>query len=372
MKKWLIHHPYLISSSDVHVLQCAYALFTTPQTIQTYLTCCAFSSVREGVFTTHDLAKHLNVFDHEVENLIQSCVSIGLLEWYEQPHVITLVIKQPLTVIELTHHSVFGRLLSTQDSLYLNALKIKYPPLRQDIKPTQFKYAQQSVLWDDEREEKYQQSQLNVEADPSFFKTNLFLQLCEDIIFPSVLRTVENTKFIAQLGNAYLVDELSMRKYVHESMDYDLVKIDLDKLAHIIKSKHHVAGYSDLSYNQHHLSFFSALNKGRAVIQKDQQLIEYLKEHYTFDQETFNYFLEVVLTSSKGRFTRRYAEQIGESWLRANIKHLEDAKRYVQTQQAPSTLKNVAPLPEYYTHVEEDDDKKALLKQLKEMEHEGN
>jgi replication initiation and membrane attachment protein DnaB len=371
MKKWIIHHPIMLSTQDLNVLQIAYSLIVTPQTVSMYMLCCAFSTIREGSFTSNDLAIHLNIFDHEVEPLIQSCVSIGLCEWYEQPNVVTLVLKAPLSINQLHEHPMFGRLLSTQDSLYLKALMMKYPALNKELKPSSFKYLQRHISWDETHEQNFQTKASQPSSQDSFFKINLFLNLCEEVIFPSLLRTPEIMKAIENIANTYLVDESSMRKYVSKAINYSKQTINIDKLQETIKAMHQVAGYTSLSYQQHHLSFFTALNEGRPIIQKDQQLIEYLREHYTFDQETFNYFLETVLKSSQGRFTRKYAEQIGESWVRSKIKNIEDAKRYV-TSQNVNVPNKVVQLPDYYDQLDEPEDKETLLKKLKEMDNERN
>ncbi|MBS3972666.1 MAG: DnaD domain protein [Erysipelotrichia bacterium] len=369
MKKWIIHHPITLSTQDLNALQLAYSLIVTPQTVSMYMLCCAFSTIREGSFTSHDLAIHLNVFDHEVEPLLQSCVSVGLCEWYEQNNVITLVLKAPLSITQLTDHPLFGRLLSTQESLYLKALMMKYPPLSQNLTPTSFKYNQRQLSWDESQEQNFQKQTIQSSTQDSFFKPNLFLNLCTDIIFPMVFRTPEIMQTIENIANTYLVDEASMRKYVSKVINYDKQTINLDKLLQNVKTMHQVSGYTNLSYQQHHLSFFTALNEGRPIIQKDQQLIEYLKEKYTFDQETFNFLLETILKSSQGRFTRKYAEQIGESWVRAKVKNIEDAKRYV-TSQTSVTSSKVVQLPDYYDQVDDSHDKENLLKQLKEMDDE--
>lgn len=371
MKKWIIHHPIMLSMQDLNVLQLAYSLIVTPQTVSMYVLCCAFSTIREGSFTSHDLAVHLNVFDHEVEPLIQSCVSVGLCEWYEQTNVITLVLKSPLSITQLQEHPMFGRILSTQDSLYLKALMMKYPSLPQSIKPSTFKYLQRHISWDETQEQVFQAKATQPLASDSFFKSNLFLNLCGELIFPSSLRTPDIIQTIESIANQYLVDERSMLKYVEKVINYSKQTINIDKLKQIIKDLHQVSGYTSLSYQQHHLSFFAALNEGRPIIQKDKQLIEFLRERYTFDQETFNYFLETILKSSQGRFTRKYSEQIGESWVRAKIKNIEDAKRYVTSQGVNASTK-VVQLPDYYDQIDDTQDKETLLKQLKEMDDERN
>lgn len=373
MQKWIIHHPCNLSTSDLQTLQCAYALVCTPQTLQAYYTLCAFSTLREGVFTSRDLAKHLNVFDHEVLHLVQSCVAIGLVSWYDNTHVVTLVLHQPYHIHELSQHPMLGRFLSVEDSLYLNALKIKYPPLNKDVKPTHFKFTYHHLVWNDEREVAFQQSQHSEPRNHDFFNPKLFLQLCEEIIFPASCRTPANLEVISNLGNTHLINEASMKKYIHAAMDYTSSQLDLVKLAQTIQVKHQVSGFKDVSYDQHHLSFFSALNQGRHIIAKDKELLEYLKAKYTFDQATFNYFIEVILTTSQGKFTRKYAEQIGESWIRAKINTLEQAKSYVASHHVPHAKRQpIAPLPEYYSQQEEDTDKEKLLKQLKEMDDEGS
>jgi replication initiation and membrane attachment protein len=369
MKKWIIHHPIMLSSQDLNVLQLAYSLIVTPQSVSMYMLMCAFSTTREGSFTSHDLSTHLNIFDHEVEPLIQSCVSVGLCEWYEQTSVVTLVLKSPLSITQLSEHPMFGRILSTHESLYLKAYLMKFPTLPQGLKPTSFKYSQRQLAWDESNEQVFQNKNIQSSTQESFFKTNLFLNLCEDIIFPPVLRKPEILKNIEGIANTYLVDEASMRKYVSKVINYEKQTINIDRLIENIKSMHQVSGYTSLSYQQHHLSFFTALNEGRPIIQKDQQLIEYLKEKYTFDQETFNYLLETIIKSSQGRFTRKYAEQIGESWVRAKIKNIEDAKRYV-TSQGSAVPTKVVQLPDYYDQIDESHDKENLLKKLKEMDDE--
>lgn len=371
MKKWFIHHPKTLSMHEIQSLLVAYPFIMTPQAIQMYMTLCAFSNVREGSFTSHDLAIHLNVFDHEVEPLIQTCVSVDLMQWYEQKNMVILVIKPVLDIPALMSHPLFARLLSTQDSLYFKALSMKYPPLKNDLTPTQFKYQQRHLDWNDADENQFNLKKETSLPQSETFKTSLFLQLCEEIILPSSMRNEENLSIITSLANTYLVDEKSMKKFVAKAINYKTLTLNVHKLSELILTSYQVSGYKDTSYQQHPLSFFTAINEGRPVVEKDQQLIEFLSSQYTFDQETFNFLLETILKSYHGRFTKKNAQHLAESWVRAKIKNLEDAKAYVKSNLNVSQVK-AKPLPEYYEASDDPDDKATLLKQLKEMDNERN
>lgn len=371
MKKWIIQHPMTLSTHDLSVLHVAYSLLITPPSIQTYVLLSSFSTIREGSFTSNDIAIHLNVFDHQIEPLIQSCVSVGLIEWYEQASMTLLVLKQPLSISVLMKHPMFGRILSTHESLYLSALHMKFPELSTNVKSIHYKYESRQVSWDDQEEKQFLKSQVNV-SNPSFFNTKLFLELCEEVLFPQALRTLENIKTLEDLANQYLVDENSMRKHIAKCINYKTITLNFDKLALLLSNEHKAYSFKDSSYNQHHFSFFTAINDGRSIVLKDKQVIEYLRNQYTFDQETFNFLLESILKSYYGRFTKKNAEHMAESWMRAKIKNLEDAKKYVASNMTTSTIK-AKPLPEYYEQVDDQSsDKEALLKQLKELDDERN
>lgn len=371
MKKWFIHHPKSLSMQEIQSLHIAYPFIMTPQAIQMYMTCCAFSNVREGSFTSHDLAIHLNVFDHEVEHLIQTCVSVDLMQWYEQKNMISLVIKPVMDIPTLLSHPLFARILSTQESLYLKALSMKYPPLNSALSPTTFKYQQRHLEWSEVDETRFNLKKVSSLPQSGTFNTSLFLQLCEDIILPSSMRSEENLNMITSLANTYLVDEKSMKKFVAKAINYKTLTLNANKLSELIVSTYQVSGYIDTSYQQHPLSFFTAINEGRPVVEKDQQLIEFLSSHYTFDQETFNFLLETILKSYYGRFTKKNAQHLAESWVRAKIKNLEDAKAYVKSSLNLNPVK-AKPLPEYYEANDDQVDKETLLKQLKEMDNERN
>lgn len=371
MKKWIIQHPISLSTHDLSVLHVAYSLLITPQSVQTYVLLSSFSMIREGSFTSHDIAIHLNVFDHQIEPLIQSCVSVGLIEWYEQSSMTLLVLKQPFNISKLMKHPMFGRILSTHESLYLSAFHMKFPAVNAQSKPVQYKYESRQVSWDDHEEKQFLQTQVPLSSQ-SFFNTKLFLELCEEVLFPQSLRTPGNIKAIENLANQYLVDENSMRKHIAKCINYKTVFLNFDKLALLLANEHKAYSFKDTSYNQHHFSFFTAINEGRSIVLKDKQLIEYLRNQYTFDQETFNFLLESILKSYYGRFTKKNAEHMAESWLRAKVKNLDDAKKYVSSH-LNQTITKVKALPDYYEQEEDQNtDKEALLKKLKELDDERN
>lgn len=371
MKKWFIHHPKSLSMQEIQSLHIAYPFIMTPQAISMYMTCCAFSNVREGSFTSHDLAIHLNIFDHDVEHLIQTCVSVDLMQWYEQKNMIILVIKPVLDIPALLVHPLFARILSKQESLYLKALTMKYPPLNDTLTPTSFKYQQRHLDWNEGDEMQFNLKKETSLPQSETFNTSLFLQLCEEIILPSSMRNEANLSIITSLANTYLVDEKSMKKYVAKAINYKTFTLNAHKLSELIVSSYQVSGYKDTSYQQHPLSFFTAINEGRPVVEKDQQLIEFLSSQYTFDQETFNFLLETILKSYHGRFTKKNAQHLAESWVRAKIKNLDDAKAYVNSNLTMNQVK-AKPLPEYYEASDDQVDKETLLKQLKEMDNERN
>ena len=371
MKKWIIQHPITLSTHDLSVLHVAYSLLITPPSVQTYVLLSSFSTIREGSFTSHDIAIHLNVFDHQIEPLIQSCVSVGLIEWYEQPSMTLLVLKQPLSISKLIKHPMFGRILSTNESLYLSALQMKFPEISGNARAIHYKYESRQVSWDDQEEKQFLQTQTTV-SNQSFFNTKLFLELCEELLFPQALRTLENIKTIENLANQYLVDENSMRKHIAKCINYKTITLNVDKLSLMLSNEHKAYSFKDSSYNQHHFSFFTAINEGRSIVLKDKQLIEYLRSQYTFDQETFNFLLESILKSYYGRFTKKNAEHMAESWMRAKVKNLEDAKKYVSSH-LNQTVSKVKALPDYYEQVDDQStDKEALLKKLKELDDERN
>ena len=66
---------------------------------------------------------------------------------------------------------------------------------------------------------------------------------------------------------------------------------------------------------------------------------------------------------------------MAESWLRAKVKNLDDAKKYVSSNMNTTTIK-AKPLPEYYEQydesIEDKAEKEALLKKLKELDDERN
>lgn len=371
MKKWMIQYPISLSTHDLNVLHVAYTLLITPQSVQMYVLLASFSTIREGSFANQDIALHLNAFDHQIEPLIQSCVSVGLIEWYEQSSMTLLVLKQPLSISVLLKHPLFGRILSTHESLYLTAFHMKFPVLTAQAKAIQYKYESRQMSWDDHEEKQFLKAQVPA-LNQSFFNTKLFLEICEEILFPQFLRTLENIKTIEILANQYLVDENSMRKQMGKCINYKIGSINFEKLSSILSQEHKAYSFKDSSYNQHHFSFFTAINDGRGIVLKDKQLIEYLRNQYTFDQETFNFLLESILKSYHGRFTKKNAQHMAESWLRAKIKNLDEAKKYVSSH-LTQKLTNAKPLPEYYEQMDDASvDKEALLKKLKELDDERN
>ncbi len=154
-----------------------------------------------------------------------------------------------------------------------------------------------------------------------------FIKLSEPYSIP--IEFIENKNILHKIGElAYIydVDVQNMIKLVAKSTKLADKTLDIDKLISLlskVKIKHTVISDTHM----HPLQYLKSKQMGVEPTSKEKQLIQKLMTEYRLNYELINLLIDYSLEKNEQRIVGNYIETVASSWIRKNIKTLEEAKQ---------------------------------------------
>lgn len=372
-----------LSMSDLDSLMLTYTPVMGSFAVSVYQMLVTQSHYQNGFKPFKKICDLMNCSMDTLKDAIIRCEQFDLIQTFihqhDQQDYYLFLLKRPLSVIAFLDHEVYGRylhkILNDGNIEYIRSLIMDRTVSASGYRDITHHFDQSKLeQWDHQLETDYKgkKSKTAIDLPQTIqFDTDLFIKTISPLLFPLLARTKQNIETIAYLGSLYGIDETMMQTFVGKCTKPDSEVMDLEKLKYLVQSyvdQAKTATKSGLAADS--ITFFSSRQKGKAVGVNDRKVIAFLYENYAFEQDVQNMLIDYVLTRFKGRFTKNLVQQIADSWERADIKTLAQAKE--QINQTPIQPDQVESVPEYMitkqtkdTTSHQDEKRKALLQKLR-------
>lgn len=330
-----------------------------------YLTLIAESQNQKNFESHQRICELLNIDINAFELARKKCEQYYLIKTYykedESKSSYVYALRTPLKADDFLNHDTFGRIYTkTVGTKQFSTTTSKlYKPA---IDKTDFKDA--SEIFDgnlfNQWDENFELEFTKVKPTYTFngdnesymnFDFDLFLGQSTNLVFPIEVRNASNLKLIGELATTYGINEDRMRIIVGHSCNNSTKSIDLALLRRLAQAEKPTATEQPKNkYDYPPVVFLKNLQNGIDVTSVDKRLLEYLVTVMHLNHEVVNVLVEYVLKINDNKLTKAFTESIAASWVRSNVKTMEDALKQTQNGSIITKKSNVrkVPLPKDY------------------------
>lgn len=250
-------------------------------------------------------------------------------------------LQKPLDLTQFITHNLYSRLLFNKLNEELFT-KIKNQTVEKEDFNHLIEISKIINLSDqageiEEVEDKYQNIvEFGIEHQ---FDYPTFIKKCDPFGIP--VEFVENKNILHKIGeyaSIYNIDATNMAKLVAKSTILATKTLDFSKLVDLL-SKVKVKAVNENTGVLHPFQFIKSKQQGIDPTKGDKQLIEKLITQYRLSYEFINLLIEYSLNKNDNRIVANYIETIALSWIRKNIKTIDDAKASLETKVRKTTTK---------------------------------
>lgn len=168
------------------------------------------------------------------------------------------------------------------------------------------------------------------ETETIEFDIARFNRECREIVMPSILRTPDNMKTIAQMGTVYGIDVETMIKLVGKAVDFDTCTFDVKRLRTMCLGAKVADTTSDIDdYSVTNINYLYNLQGKLSINENEKRLVESLKEKFRMSREVMNYLFRYAYENNDKKVTKSYCEKIAKDWALHKIDTVEKASEYV-------------------------------------------
>lgn len=166
-----------------------------------------------------------------------------------------------------------------------------------------------------------------------------FIKLSEPYSIP--IEFIENKNILHRIGELayiYNVDVQNMLKLVAKSTRLVDKSLDIDKLVALL-SKAKIKTFNSNDKNIHPLQHLKSKQMGVEPNAKDKLLIQKLMTEYRLNYELINLLIDYSLEKNEQRLVGNYIEAVASSWIRKNIKTIDEAQKSLKPKPKSTTRK---------------------------------
>lgn len=293
----------------------------------------------------------------------------------------------PLDPRTFLRHEVFGRLFfEAKGSRGVEMITRLYdiePPQREDpFQEVSDRRLDLEILdnaWSEDKEEILQRNiPLSAQRELVHFDWKKFAN--NGSVFPDRMLTPEAKARIGRLANMYGLDEVKMRQICNRFTDLEKTRFNFEGIASELArvNKRSIVKVRPDDYSASPVAFLKSRQPANAdILPAERRLLDYLQEHYGFNNEVINTLVEFSMNSCQGAFIGKYIESVANNWARNGIDTRQKALDYLEKSRPSSngrTAKNKAgSLPDWYAEKpatkassEEIEQARALVRSLRE------